>query len=68
MFNFGRRVVFDRQVTSKKLLETHLTQVHDLSQSAKAYKDSLKEQEREYIDKRKLQDELREAEKQFYHS
>lgn len=66
MLKFGRRVVFDKQMSNRDVLERHLTDIHENSNMRRSQYDTSKQQEREYVDKRKRDDDLREAEKQFY--
>lgn len=48
------------------MLSLHLSQVHQNSIQRKAINESTKKNEREYIEKRQRDDDLRETEKQFY--
>lgn len=66
MLKFGRRVVFDKQLSNKEMLETHISQIHDHSKTTKALYESAKKEEREHVDQRKREDDLREAEKQLF--
>ncbi len=68
MLKFGRRVVFDRQLSNKEVLESHINSIHEHAQQRRQLLDSTQREEREYIDKRRRDDDLREAEKQFYHA
>lgn len=63
MFKFGRRVVFDKQLSNKEVLQSHLNSMHEINCQKRALRDSAIKDEREYIDKRKAQDDMREAEK-----
>ena len=68
MFKFGRRVVFDKQMSNREVLQNHLNSMHELNQQRRQQRDSNAKDEREHIDRRKAQDDLREAEKQFYNN
>jgi hypothetical protein len=48
------------------MLETHISQIHDHNKTTKALYESAKKEEREYVDSRKREDDLREAEKQLF--
>lgn len=68
MLKFGRRVVFDKQMSNKDVLDSHLNTVHESSTHKRATHERSQQQERDYIDKRKRDDDMRESEKQFYNS
>ena len=68
MLRFGRRVIFDKQMSSRDLLETHLETVRSKFDRLKSEKESARKAEREYIDRRKIDEDAREAEKQFYNA
>jgi hypothetical protein len=68
MLKFGRRVVFDKQMSNKDVLDAHLTNMHDVNSSRLRNLNEAKREDRDYIDKRKQQDDIREAEKRFYNS
>jgi len=68
MLKFGRRVVFDKQMSNKDVLDNHLSNMHDLNSSRLRHQNEAKREERDYIDNRKHNDDVREAEKRFYNS
>jgi hypothetical protein len=49
-------------------LDAHLTNMHDVNSSRLRNLNEAKREDRDYIDKRKQQDDIREAEKRFYNS
>lgn len=57
MLRFGRRVIFDRQITNKDLLKEHLKTIHQQSEERKTFYDTTKRAEREYIDRRKREED-----------
>lgn len=68
MLKFGRRVIFDKQMSNRDLLNTHLECVREMSERQKAEHDAVRKAERDYIDRRKVEEDSREAEKQFYNN
>lgn len=68
LLKFGRRVVFDKQMSNKDVLKHHLDAMHEMQETRTRMQSETKHAEREYIDKRKQMDDMREAEKQFYNS
>lgn len=68
LLKFGRRVVFDKQMSNREVLENHINSMHELSTNKRQLHSSQKQEEKEHIDNRKRQDDIRESEKQFYNS
>lgn len=50
---FGRRVIFDRQLSSKDLLQSHLDTLHEQDSQRRHTKSLGRLTDREYIDRRK---------------
>lgn len=68
MYRFGRRVIFDRQVSSQELLADHLNTLRVLETERRNLTQITKNAERDYIDMCKRQDDCSEAEKQHFNS
>lgn len=66
MLKFGRRVLFDRQVSNKEVLENHMSSVKEQAEQKRMQNEAIRQAEREHIDKKKLDEDMREAERQFY--
>jgi len=65
LLKFGRRIFFDRQITNKDLLESHMKEVHDQqAQQNRFSSDQPAVYERVFVpEKRKIEDDIRDAEK-----
>lgn len=63
MLKFGRRVIFDKQMSNRDLLNTHLQCVKELSERQKVEQDITRKAERDFIDRRRIEEDYREAEK-----
>lgn len=68
LLKFGRRVVFDKQLSNKEVLENHMETMREMSETRARIQSETKCADREQIDKKKQMDDMKEAEKQFYNS